>query len=207
VINYSDISTLKNTPIAILFSGGLDSTVALSSLRKASKNVIAIEVNYPGRPHGERKAASEIVRDLGVDIISFNYAISRSNGQQASTVPLSAMLLVSICDQIAAELKITNILLGTIQDDWKITANPQAGIYYYESINRLLKMHRAFPSNIHLPFYNRSKLDVVQEGNKCGAPFELTWSCTNDFDLQCGKCASCLQSANALKTLTEHKLD
>ena len=50
---------------------------------------------------------------------------------------------------------------------------------------------------IHAPLVRKTKVDVVAEGLRLGAPAHLTYSCYNGGEKQCGQCATCQQRIDA----------
>ena len=50
----------------LLFSGGIDSTLS-ALLLKETTELVALTVTYPGRPEGEKLAASQLIGELRLD--------------------------------------------------------------------------------------------------------------------------------------------
>jgi 7-cyano-7-deazaguanine synthase len=51
--------------------------------------------------------------------------------------------------------------------------------------------------NLHRPFVNLSKADLVKKGMELGAPLHLSWSCYAGRKLHCGKCGTCVERKEA----------
>jgi len=39
--------------------------------------------------------------------------------------------------------------------------------------------------------FRMSKAEIVRQGARLGAPFDLTWSCYTESEIACGRCESC----------------
>ena len=50
---------------------------------------------------------------------------------------------------------------------------------------------------IEAPFVNLTKADVVAQGLRLNAPYELTWSCYEGGEKPCGCCGTCIDRAKA----------
>lgn len=53
--------------------------------------------------------------------------------------------------------------------------------------------------NIEAPLVNMNKAQVVKTGLSLDVPYELTWSCYEGGDVQCGTCGTCIDRRNAFK--------
>lgn len=186
--------------IALLFSGGIDSTVALWFLKSRGFDSIAIQINYKGRPPGEKVVADSILRTAAVKSISVNLEALDAGGQMISMLNRSAMLLISICDAICAELRIPNMVFGTIQEDWRNGRNSQASHYYFNTLQNMLKLHRPESLRVFTPFRSLNKSSIVKLGLLLGAPVTRAWSCVASDDNPCGECWSCREAQTAINS-------
>lgn len=50
---------------------------------------------------------------------------------------------------------------------------------------------------LHTPFVERSKADIVRDGELHGTPFAETWSCYKGGELHCGRCGTCVERREA----------
>lgn len=50
---------------------------------------------------------------------------------------------------------------------------------------------------LHAPFVDRSKADIVREGALHGTPFAETWSCYKGGHVHCGRCGTCVERREA----------
>ena len=53
--------------------------------------------------------------------------------------------------------------------------------------------------SINRPLINMNKSDVVKKGLELKVPYELTWSCYEGKDKQCGKCGTCIDRKKAFE--------
>ena len=52
---------------------------------------------------------------------------------------------------------------------------------------------------IESPLINMHKADVVKRGLELKVPYELTWSCYEGGEKQCGECGTCIDRRKAFE--------
>ncbi|MGM5481222.1 MAG: 7-cyano-7-deazaguanine synthase [Nanobdellota archaeon] len=70
--------------VAVLASGGIDSTVALYAAKEFCDSVKAIEFNYDKRPAIETERTKNILDQLNIQAINVKYPIINEEGQERS---------------------------------------------------------------------------------------------------------------------------
>ncbi len=54
---------------------------------------------------------------------------------------------------------------------------------------------------LRTPFLYIEKVDVIKLGHELNVPFELTWSCYEGREVQCGTCPTCIERIEGFKRL------
>lgn len=208
-----------NSPLpkaVVILSGGLDSTVALAIAVRHHYNAHALSFFYGQRHAVELQHATEIARYYGikheiVDIASIvklvsNSALTNSRIQvpeghytsenmKVTVVPNRNAIMLSIAYGYAMNIGADSVWAGMHAGDHAIypDCRPQF-ITQFEGMETT-----ALDTVIKLqtPFINKTKSDIVKWGDIYHAPMNLTWSCYKGGDKHCGRCATCVERAEA----------
>ncbi len=196
----------KKTAI-VLFSGGLDSTVALWWALKKNFHVIPLMIDTGSRVEGEKKHAMMILNMAGVkNFINVNLDFVKDlfdlslNGiipydlntvKSPAYIPAKNLMFYSIAAYYAEIYNAKYIIGGHNADDsnYFLDATPE----FFRFLNKIINMGTFTKSKIRIvqPLIKLSKADVVKMGAKLGAPLNITWSCQKNDDVQCGVCGAC----------------
>ncbi|MGB9728458.1 MAG: 7-cyano-7-deazaguanine synthase [Thermoprotei archaeon] len=191
----------------VLFSGGLDSTVALWWALKKNFYVIPLMIDTGSRVEGERKYAITILNMAGVkNFINVNLDFVKDlfdlslNGiipydlntvRSPAYIPAKNLMFYSIATYYAEIYNAKYIIGGHNADDsnYFLDATPR----FFRFLNKIINMGTFAKSKIKIvqPLIKLSKADVVKMGAKLGAPLDITWSCQKNGDIQCGVCGAC----------------
>ena len=60
------------------------------------------------------------------------------------------------------------------------------------------KIEDGFEVVVMKPFIDKTKANIVEVGMKLEVPYHLTYSCYNGEEKPCGKCATCIDRAEAI---------
>jgi len=84
------------------------------------------------------------------------------------------------------------IFYGAVEED--SSGYPDCRESYLEAFNRLIEEGTRPETRLRViaPLLHRNKGEIVREGVRVGAPFQLTWSCYGESERACGECESCL---------------
>ena len=198
----------------VLFSGGLDSTVALYWARSRGWEVVAIEFEYHERPERERRACTELHAQAGiadrivVPVQFMREVVDLPAGELANAslarapegyIPARNLIFYSLSAYHAERLGARYIVGGHTRSDCE--RFPDAGKAFWEQLNRILRIaiwsHAEIQTEIVLPLIEMEKADVIRLGVALGVPFGLTWSCYFNAGHPCGSCASCRERAES----------
>jgi len=205
----------------ILFSSGLDSTVAFKHAYDRCPEILALTFDY-----GQRAAANEIKRaskicrkfDVPHEVIELPWvrrfggaltdssalpelapheldSVSAVDSAKRVWVPARNLLFLSIAAGYAEDRGCDLITVGF--DAEEAATFPDNTREFVERFNRVLEYGTLKPPRIDAPLINLNKTAIVRLGVAIDAPLGLSWSCYRSGDLPCGVCESCLRRARA----------
>jgi len=190
-----------------LFSGGKDSTVALSWAIEHYREVTAVAFNYRRRPRGERIAAREISTRFGIALdeidLPFLQLAQDFRGSpdepfrtETAYAPMRNLVFHSVALCLAEMGGADAVVAGHIKSDE--LAYRDATVEYIEGIYQLAASGTfgyggSPPASVKvvLPLINLSDSDVIALGRRLLAPLEMTWSCLGNGYRPCGLCVGC----------------
>ena len=200
----------------VLLSGGIDSATALYWALDKGYTVQAVTFTYQGRPDRELEAARKIASSAGVDYLEAELpfmktasGILRENaGAYAGVkvpegyIPTRNLVFYSLAAYYAEIYSASHIIGGHLETD--CIGFPDATPKFFSAVEQLINDFKydsgsATSKRISLlmPFLKKSKTDVLSLAVDLKVPLELTWSCYYAGNMPCGKCATCLERADA----------
>ena len=212
----------------VLFSGGLDSTtcLALAVEKYGSENVLALSVSYGQKHDKELQAAQNVANYYGIRLMTIDLAkifegsdcsllkgsaeeipetsyaeqLEQTNGAPVSTyVPFRNGLFLSTAASIALSNDCNEIYYGAHSDDAAGNAYPDCSEEFNNAINTAIYLGSGKQLKVIAPFVGLTKADVVKEGLRLKAPYELTWSCYEGKEKPCGVCGTCRDRLRAFE--------
>jgi 7-cyano-7-deazaguanine synthase len=136
------------------------------------------------------------LREAG-DIIGSS-ALSRAT-VPPTYIPMKNAIYYSLAAAFAEEKGSNYIIGGHNKDDARIFEDTSE--QFFGNLQRaLLAASETLRRNrlkILRPLRHRTKAEVISLAAALGVPFELTWSCHEDGEEHCWRCAGCLQRKEA----------
>lgn len=123
-------------------------------------------------------------------------------GRVATYVPFRNGLLLSIATAYADSLfpnEEVEIFYGAHADDAAGQAYADCSPEFAEAMNKAINIGTYNKISINRPLINMNKAEVVKTGLKLNVPYELTWSCYEGKEKQCGKCGTCIDRKKAFE--------
>ena len=198
-----------NEPVAVLFSGGLDSAVLLAmAAQHGPVQPIYVRVGLAWEGAELAKAARLFeaqafggrVRPLvtlGVDmrdVYPASHWAVRGEAPGFDTpdedvyIDGRNVVLLSKASVFMARAKIVRVLIGPLAGN----PFPDASRTFFDAMQHALSIGLAAPIQIEAPLASMHKADVIRRGVELGVPLELTLSCMQpQEDLHCGRCSKC----------------
>ena len=212
---------MKKKAIAVL-SGGLDSTVA-STKFKEDYQIHALTFNY-GQKSAEMeiKSAKAVCNELGAEHTVIELPWLAELGGSALTsdevipepkdselddmdsalktaksvwVPGRNIVFTAIANSFAEAENASIIIVGW--DLEEAVTFPDNSKEFLEAFNSVLDVGSFDEIKVEAPLIDMNKNDIVQYGNRIGAPMELSYSCYKGFNYHCGVCESCMRRKRA----------
>lgn len=203
---------LRDKKVLVVYSGGLDSTVALSLCHRYAKTTDAISFDY-GQKHRDMEFAAaqsycerlDIQRQV-VDISAISQIFSSHlikggediptavyDDQSASktVVPNRNSIMLNIAAAYADKIDADVIVTGVHASDWTIYVDCRP--VFIKGLNELLTVSMDRPKTVWAPFIYIEKSDIIQTGDALGVLFGQTYSCYRGDLNHCGYCPTCVE--------------
>jgi 7-cyano-7-deazaguanine synthase len=190
-----------------LLSGGLDSTVLLYDLLHQEAHVICLLFNYGQRHLKELDCAENICNHLDVPYERLALApklfhrstLTNRQGEligRDTIVPNRNMCMIAMAASYALSYGGTCVTWAANADDADVY--PDCRYEFFKAINEALRLADTRRMEVHAPYIQRSKKQIVEIGRGLNVPFDSTWSCYTDKAEPCGECGACLQRKAAM---------
>jgi len=200
----------------VILSGGLDSTVLLTKVRKDVKSILTFD--YKQRHRKEIDSAKAIIEYFGlqnkyhiVDLSNINRLISKGAlagdtsvphamyneaTQKQTIVPNRNMIMLSIAVGHAVAIGAKKVYYAAHASDYEIY--PDCRPEFVKAFDSAVYLANLWsPVEVEAPFVHMSKADIVDLGLRIGAPLNLTWSCYEGGNRPCLECGTCLERTEA----------
>ncbi len=92
-----------------------------------------------------------------------------------------------------------DLYIGAHADDAAGQAYADCSPEFTNTIGKAINIGTYGKVNIKAPLVTFNKAQVVKTGLELKAPYELSWSCYSGGDKPCGKCATCIDRAEAFR--------
>jgi 7-cyano-7-deazaguanine synthase len=201
--------------IVILYSGGMDSSVAL--YQYAERIRLAVSFNY-GSKHNVREiehaalncqalGIEHRVIEMDLNKMGFVSDLLQSGGEipdghyedenmKKTVVPFRNGIMLSIAAGIAESIDCNRLLISNHAGDHAIY--PDCRPDFIESMNNAIRFGTYNQVEILAPFTNLTKREIAFVGKEIRVPFEKTYSCYNGGENHCGTCGTCTERKEAL---------
>lgn len=213
----------------VLSSGGIDSTtcigIAIDQLGK--ENVSTVSFYYGQKHDKELKCAKEIAEhyniphyELNIEEIFKNSNCSllkgstkeishksyaeqiAESGEVETYVPFRNGLLLASATSLAMSIypkEDIEIYLGVHADDTAGSAYADCSEEFTQTINKAINIGTYERVKLVAPLVNMNKAEVVKTGLQLNVPYNLTWSCYEGKEKQCGVCGTCIDRKQAFE--------
>lgn len=180
--------------------------------------------DYYGVRHIERDISSvmEFAKDVctlmkgGEEIEHASYAEQikeHGEGRVATYVPFRNGLFLSIAAAVADSIfpgEKVEIFYGAHADDAAGRAYADCSPEFAAAMDEAINIGTYGNITVNRPLINLNKAGVVKIGLALNVPYELTWSCYEGGEKQCGTCGTCIDrkaafEANGVKDPVEYE--
>lgn len=91
------------------------------------------------------------------------------------------------------------VYLGSHADDQAGNAYADCSQEFTDAMNKAINIGTYGKVKLEAPLSKMNKAEVVKQGLKLKTPYELTWSCYEGKEKQCGTCGTCIDRRNAFE--------
>ncbi len=195
--------------IAVLVSGGLDSSVLMAELARKGRKVFPIYIRAGlrwervelavlrrfVRALGARNIAPVAVLDLPMNDVARGHWTLGGRGVpgyraavSSNYIPGRNLSLLSKAAIFCAKNRIGEIAMAPLMSNPFPDARPQ----FFRAFERAVATGLELPLRVRTPFVKMEKADVVRRGRML--PLQFTMSCANPRGgLHCGECTKCAE--------------
>ena len=208
---------MNKPPVAVLLSGGMDSTTALAhALTDADPaRSLGIFVDYGQRHIVEREAAHAVAQHYGVplivlDLTGFGRSVSSAltdprvevpHGHYAddnmaiTVVPNRNATMLSAAAGVCAQRGIRHLYTAVHAGDHTVYADCRPD--FIKALSRATVLSCGV--EVLAPFVHMDKTAIARHGDRLRVPYHLTWSCYEGGIEHCGKCGTCIERYEAFR--------
>lgn len=190
--------------IIALLSGGIDSTVMLALLLDTGYEIRGFSFNY-GQRHASRElgAVKHIVKYYGIThsekvvpmtqhgALTGNAEVpvgdSSVETQTITVVPMRNLILLGYAAGMAMIKGFDAVAYAAHASDHEMY--PDCRPEFVQHLGATFQA--AEGPKLMAPLLNNHKWEIVALGARLNVPFELTWTCYQGKEKQCGICGSC----------------
>lgn len=177
----------------LLFSGGLDSTIAWHLLQHRGERVIPLYVNLHSR-YSEKEL--QVLNNLPISIVLVDDAINLGDlEQEDGFVPQRNALLITYAQ---ARYNADVVYLCAVDGEYSRDKHSK----FFKQLSTLLSYTAGKPVVAKSPLAGMTKTQAVRAYLNAGWPIdylERTVSCYDTSLLHCGRCMSCIRAWVALE--------
>jgi 7-cyano-7-deazaguanine synthase len=202
----------------VLFSGGLDSTVLATQMKQEAKETRLLSIDYGQRHAKELDHSQKVADHLGLTheilklpqlghILGGSSLTDKSiilpeghyaeESMKSTVVPNRNMILLALAGGHALSLGFDTIAYAAHAGDH--TIYPDCRPEFADAMDKALGLADWKDLNLHRPYVEMTKSDLVSLGDQLGAPLHLTWSCYAGGEIHCGKCGTCVERKEAFE--------
>ena len=191
----------EQTTTLLMYSGGLDSTVALVKLLRETQDELRVHhirmVNREGRAEAEQAAVERIIGYCRLHYRPFQYTESGLDFASLYAIPIDYMSVAYVACQVAIDTPgCTRIAVGTLAQDTDVFNRSVRQRRVFEIMYDCYRARKLGENKVEwiYPVYGMSKAELA-----ASLPvdlLELTWSCrtplrTHGGFRPCGECKAC----------------
>ena len=202
----------------VLFSGGLDSTVLATQMKKDAEETRLLSIDYGQRHAKELDHSQKVADHLGLaheilklpqlgQILGGSSLTDKSmtlpeghyaeESMKSTVVPNRNMILLALAGGLALSIGFDTIAYAAHAGDH--TIYPDCRPEFADAMDTALGLADWNTLSLHRPYVEMTKSDLVSLGDKLEAPLDLTWSCYAGGKIHCGKCGTCVERKEAFE--------
>lgn len=204
--------------------------VGLAIKELGKDNVSSVSVSYGQKHSKELDCAAKIAEYYGIEhyVIDLSNVLQYSDcpllknstrsikhesyaeqiakngeGMVDTYVPFRNGLMLSAVASLATSLfpeDEVDIYIGAHADDAAGQAYADCSKEFTDAMFKAINIGTYNKVFVNAPLVEMNKAEVVKTGLSINVPYELTWSCYEGGDVQCGTCGTCIDRRNAFRS-------
>jgi 7-cyano-7-deazaguanine synthase len=143
-------------------------------------------------PQLEQILGGSSLTDKSITLPEGHYA---EESMKSTVVPNRNMILLALAGGHALSIGFDTIAYAAHAGDH--TIYPDCRPEFADAMNKALGLADWNDLNLHRPYVEMTKSDLVSLGEELNAPLQLTWSCYAGGEIHCGKCGTCVERKEA----------
>ena len=194
--------------VAVLLSGGLDSTTALHWAKTRHEVACAIAFDY-GSNHAARElaCARHQAESLGVPyreilasaLLSGADAIPTGDyaeeNLKQTVVPFRNGIFLAIAAGVAESAGAEGLVIAAHAGDHDLY--PDCRAEFMDAMGAAIRLGTYAQLQVLAPFIHASKGEIAAQGARLGVDYAHTYSCYRGGEKHCGQCATCRERREA----------
>lgn len=198
----------------LMLSGGPDSTSLAYWIKKNGYELHTLTFNF-GEAEGEaeRRTAQYFANKISKThkFVGFEsplekmypvgdpiHILRKVTDESIQVKPYGAGIAISLAASYAVEIGAKDLFYAVHKDDAIYRENNNK---FFNLLSQTISIETGQNFEIHTPFLDKTKAEVLEIGNKLGVGLEETWSCASNSTIHCGTCDPCKDRQNAFKTI------
>lgn len=194
-----DIQQVELLPSVLIMSGGIDTVTLLHYLHSFEIPIQVLTFDYGqlaqneiemAKYHCQKLKVPHLIMKIGEDELAGNLKNNEHIFSCPDTLVGSRNLMfLSIAITYALEHGYSRVYYGSIgfNDPTYLDCSPE----FIHSLNITALQGDVREVQVRAPLITYSKEDVVELALRMGVEIEKSWTCYDNHDLQCGRCAGC----------------
>jgi 7-cyano-7-deazaguanine synthase len=186
----------------------MDSTTLLYEALARNYQVHTLSFDYNQRHRIELEASSAIAARLGLPHKILKIDLAQIGGsaltdqntavpdqaekkQEITVVPLRNTLFCTLAAAYGETQGIDELFYGPVKEDFQVYRDCRRE--FFDSLEQTLSLGSSYERRvqIHTPWAEKTKAEVLRRGYELGVPYELTHTCYRGTHPACGKCDAC----------------
>jgi len=205
----------------VLLSGGLDSSTLLYHCREKlrAEEILSLSFEY-GQKHARELASAQVIAmraGVGHEVIPLSPSLLfledcgssltdpeaevpeghyEDDSMRSTVVPNRNMILLAIAGSFAISRGFGVVAYAAHLGDHAIY--PDCRKEFVSAMAATLSLcHYDGGIQLHAPFLDYRKEEIVAEAIRLQVPIEKTWSCYKGQEIHCGRCGTCVERREA----------
>ncbi len=148
---------------------------------------IEIDLSFMGRHfHSSLLEGADAIPEGGYDDVNI----------RSTVVPFRNGIMLSVAAGLAESLGLSTVMIANHSGDHAVY--PDCRPAFIDAMGEAISAGTYANIKLLAPYTGITKTDIARRGKQLGVDYSLTYSCYKGGEKHCGKCATCIERAEAL---------